>query len=450
VIRRVAIVGGGFSGALQAINLLRNDGPDAVLIERRPEVGRGVAYSAADPGLLLNVRAANMSALPDEPTHFTDWLQRRGLPMAGFVPRIIYGEYLAELLQATRAQAPHRLEVLQAEAVRAGVSADGVSVGLADGRTIVADALVLAIGNLPPAPPDPLDPDIMPPGTYAADPWAPSIAEDLAEEDLVLVIGTGLTMVDAVLLLDNKGFRGRIVALSRRGLMPRPHETGMPVPGGLRERPPIEVTRLLREVRERAAELGWHAAVDELRPYTRGLWLAASEQQRARFLRHLRPWWEVHRHRIAPAVAERLAHLRAEGRLRIIAGKMLGFDPLGSRLVEARWRARGRDDIERLPVRRVINCSGPRIDVNRTGEPLLRQLRADGLIVPDSAGLGLAVDQHSHLIGADGTASPRLFALGPMTRGTFWEITAVPDIRIQTWELARRLSNAHWVAGEGL
>jgi uncharacterized NAD(P)/FAD-binding protein YdhS len=449
VVRSVAIVGGGFSGALQAINLLRHDGPKAILIERRPAVGRGVAYSAVDPSLLLNVRASNMSALPDEPDHFTRWLERRGLPADGFVPRIIYGEYLAELLHETQATAPDRLRIVQGEAVHVEASSDDVIIGLADGSTVAADALVLAIGNLPPTPPDHLDPDRMPPGTYASDPWQASIADDLADEDVVLIVGTGLTMIDAALYLDKRGFGGRIVALSRRGLIPRAHATGAPVHGGLSERPPIEVTKLVREVRGRAAEIGWRAAVDELRPYNRSMWLAATEQQRARFLRHLRPWWEVHRHRIAPPVADRLEQMRDEGRLHIVAGRTLGFAAFDGG-VRLHWRPRGSDAVEELQVRRVINCSGPQIDVARTGEPLLRQLRAAGLIAPDAARLGLAVDRMGRLIRADGAASERLFALGPLTRGTFWEITAVPDIRVQTWELARWLSNAHWVSGEGL
>jgi uncharacterized NAD(P)/FAD-binding protein YdhS len=448
-IRRVAIVGGGFSGALQAINLLRNGGPEAVLIERRPEVGRGVAYSAADPGLLLNVRSGNMSALPDEPDHFRQWLARCGQPSDGFVPRVVYGAYLAELLHTTQATAPDRLEVVQGEAVRAEVMADGIAVDLTDGRTIRADALVLAIGNLPPTPPDHLDPEAMPPGTYAPDPWQPSIVEGLTGDDVVLIVGTGLTMVDAALHLENSGYRGRIVALSRRGLAPRAHAGGG-VAGGLGERPPIEVTGLLREVRARASEIGWRAAVDELRPYTRGMWLAAPDEQKARFLRHLRPWWEVHRHRIAPAVAERLQRMREEGRLRIVAGRTLGFTPSPEGAIDVTWRPRGGDAIDNLRVRRVINCSGPRIEMTRTTEPLLKQLRDAGLITSDTSGLGLAVDAQSRVIGADGAPHPRLFALGPMTRGTFWEITAVPDIRVQTWELARRFSNTHWVAGEGL
>lgn len=450
LLRRVAIIGGGFSGALQAINLLRHQGPEVVLIERRPEIGRGVAYSAADPDLLLNVRAANMSALPDEPAHFTQWLGRRELPATGFVPRVVYGEYLAELLEETRGRAAGRLHVVQGQASAVDAGPGGVSIRLADGQTVHADALVLAIGNLPPSPPDNLDPEALPPGTYVADPWDGAIADDLTNEDTVLIVGTGLTMVDAVLLLDNRSFRGRIVALSRRGLLPRAHAEGAVVPGTLSERPAVEAVALLREIRDRARKVGWRTAVDELRPYNQAMWLAATDAQKERFLRHMRPWWEVHRHRIAPPVADRLRRLQDEGRLTIVAGRTHSFTPYGPNALDVGWRPRGAGDVRQLRVRRVINCSGPRIDMARTREPLLRQMQASGLITPDGSGLGVAVDRDCRLVGADGAPSSRLFALGPMTRGTFWEITAVPDIRVQSWRLARRLANAHWVAVEGL
>lgn len=82
MIEHVAIIGAGFSGTLQAINLLRHEGPRATLIERAPVAGTGLAYGAAHPSHVLNVRAANMSAFPDDPSHFVRWLEARGVPDA--------------------------------------------------------------------------------------------------------------------------------------------------------------------------------------------------------------------------------------------------------------------------------------------------------------------------------------------------------------------------------
>lgn len=225
-IEHVAIIGGGFSGALQAINLVRHGGPRATLIERRAVAGRGVAYSAAHPDHLLNVRAGNMSALPDDPDHFVRWLAAAWPGIGGFVPRLVYGDYLADLLATTRAASGDTLSLHQDEAVDIRLEDAGVRVMLAGGAWIDADVAILAPGNLPPHEPAPLANAALDPDRYAADPWAGDVADGLADTDTVLTLGAGLTMIDIALLLEARGFKGRIVALSRRGLVPRAHEIG--------------------------------------------------------------------------------------------------------------------------------------------------------------------------------------------------------------------------------
>lgn len=447
LIQHVAIIGAGFSGTLQAINLLRHDGPRATLIERAPVAGTGLAYGAAHPSHVLNVRAGNMSAFPDDPGHFVRWLEARGVPdaPAAFIPRVIYGEYLRELLEAALRDPSGRLTLVRGE-VEDVDFADGVTVKLKD-RTLAADAAVLAVGNLPPHDPPGLDRAVLS-ARYKGDPWEASVPEALDDSDTVLVIGTGLTMVDVALLLDARGFRGRIVALSRRGLLPRSHAPGSDWQR-ISERPETVASTLLNGVRARSDAIGWRNAVDELRPFTQSMWGNADDDQRARFLRHLRPWWDVHRHRLAPDVHGRLTAMIERGQMEVIAGKTLGFDE-GQDGIRVAFRRRGAEDAETLLAQRIVNCTGPLGDLARTEEPLLRNLAARGMIRPDAAHLGIDVDNQGQTIAADGTPNATLYALGPMTRGAFWEIVAVPDIRAQTWSVARRLSNAHWVGGEGL
>lgn len=451
MIRHVAIVGAGFSGTLQAINLLRHDGPRATLVERAPVPGLGIAYGAAHPSHVLNVRAGNMSAFPDEPDHFVRWLAAKGIADAAgtFVPRLTYGAYLRDLLDAARESAGSRLTVTSGAVSDVVADGSGACLCLDDGRRIAADAAVLAVGNLPPHDPPGLDPNALSVARYRNDPWAADVAEGLGEDDTVLIIGTGLTMIDVALMLEARGFRGRIVALSRRGLVPREHAAPAPNPDRLRERPATVASGLVASVRAKGRAIGWRQAVDELRPFTQGMWANASEAERARFLRHLRPWWDVHRHRLAPAVHARLRAMQDEGRLIVAAGKTLDFiEDAGG--VAVRWRPRGADMPETLVVQRIVNCTGPQGDLSRTTEPLLRQLADRGTIRADTAHLGIDVDEAARTIARDGRANDWLYALGPMTRGAFWEIVAVPDIRTQTWSVARKLSNAHWVGGEGL
>ena len=449
VIAHVAIVGGGFSGSLAAINVLRHDGPRATLIDQQADAGVGLAYGAAHPSHLLNVRASNMSAFPDDPGHFVRWLASRGHAAAGqsFVPRLVYGTYLRELLDRVAADFPGRLRIVRGEAVDV-TEHRGVRVLLADGASVEADAAVLAVGNLPPHTPVELVAESLGPGCYVGDCWSAEATEGLLDDDTVLILGTGLTMVDVVLLLEAKGFAGRIIALSRRGLLPHAHAAPAGAWTAIAERPSTVLSHLVRALRRRSAAIGWRSAIDELRPFTQDMWRAATAAERARFIRHARPWWDIHRHRLAPEVADRIAALRSSGRLEIVAGK-IGLAATCADGVAVEWRPRGEDARRTRIVQRIINCTGPQGDLGRTSAPMLGALVARGVIRPDTARLGIDVDEQMRVIGRDGMANRRLFALGPMTRGACCELVAVPDIRGQAWTLARRLSNAHWVA-EGL
>ncbi|WP_088183920.1 FAD/NAD(P)-binding protein [Sphingobium sp. Z007] len=444
----VAIIGGGFSGVLLAINLLRHGNVRVTLVERRPDrLGRGLAYGAAQAGHILNVRAANMSALPDQPRHFVDWLTAQGLGQEGsFATRRDYGSYLCAMLDEARTAAGDRIAILNDEANDVVVANDGAFIALRSGATVAADVAVIAPGNLPPH-------DLpafvgLDRPAYVDDPWAADIGAGLGNDDTLLLLGSGLTAVDCALSLDSAGFRGTIMSLSRRGLTPHAHAPAPPYVVR-RERPVGAASALVRSVRERAAEIGWRNAVDELRPYTADIWRAASAVERSRFLRHLRPYWDVHRHRIAPQVAERLDAIRAQGRLAVRAAKVMSATPDGDSLVVS-LRPRGAAKSETLKVARVVNCTGPLGDLRRVTDPLLRNLFDRGDIRPDPLAIGIDVDRQCHAIAADGRAQTRLHVVGPMTRGAHWEIVAVPDIRRQVWALARELTSAHWVEAEGL
>jgi uncharacterized NAD(P)/FAD-binding protein YdhS len=214
-------------------------------------------------------------------------------------------------------------------------------------------------------------------------------------------------------------------------------------------RPAERGSWLLHHVRGRARQVGWRHAVDELRPHTQALWRLHDAAGQARFLRHLRPWWDVHRHRLAPAVASHVARLMAEGRLTIAAGRIEQAREEDGRAIVA-WRERHTGEHRTTTVDRVILCTGPEGDITRCDEALLGKLLARGLARGDGHRLGLDVDHRARLIGADGRCHEALFAVGPMTKGAEWEIVAVPDIRRQVWTLARALTNTQWVGGEGL
>lgn len=433
--RHVAIVGAGFSGTMLAVHLARA-GLRVTLIDRSGRFAEGVAYGTRESRHLLNVCAGNMSALAREPEHFATWLQARGNGNgATFAARMTYRAYLGELLDTCGDVSRIADEV---------VSVEGGAVKLASGEVIRSDAAVIAAGNLLPEPPSMFTGAMTP---YVNEPWSAEGQRALrhlaGQAENVLIVGTGLTMIDAVLSLQAHGFAGRVIALSRRGLMPRAHGTaGEALPDMPVGRQPIEI---LRWVRAQATVREWRAVVDSLRPVTAAVWRGWTDSERGRFLRHLRPWWDVHRHRIAPEIAATLDRLIEDGRLQVRAGRIGGLD--GERVLV---RFRGAAGDEALRVGGIVNCTGPQGDIRRSRDPLISRLLASGTARADRFGLGFDVDADARIIGGAGRVSPGLYAVGPMTKGRWWEMVAVPDIRVQAEALAACIAGDLAVAGRDM
>lgn len=431
------VVGAGFSGTMLAINHLRLGVGDVTLVDEPDSIGRGLAYARSASHHLLNVRSGRMSAHPDDPGHFTNWLAARGIADdEGFASRRIYGDYLRATLDATAAKVGDRLRIVNARAVSAYRTAGRWSVSLTDGGRITATKLVLALGNLPPDAPFPFADADLSVGVYCNDPWNAAIVDGLRLQDTVVLLGTGLTMIDTALLLKQSGFGGRIVAISRRGLLPRAHAAGAAHAQGMEGFDALPLSRRVQHLRRRADEIGWRDAVDELRPITQPLWRDSAFETRDRFLRHLRPWWDVHRHRVAPSIEARVEHLRSEGGLEVIAAKTMSAvrDDDGARIT---YRCRGANETTDLTARRIVNCTGPSGDIGRSNDPLLRHLLANGVVRADAHRLGIEVDDRQGVVARDGIAWSDLWAVGPIARGNIWEMTAVPDLRSQAAAMAR-------------
>lgn len=406
---------------------LARRGIASVVIDGSGRAGRGVAYSTRDPAHLLNVRAEGMSAWPDEPDHFARRFAEEGGEPRGFAQRLLFGRYLRGVLDD--AVAGGYVEIVHASATGAVRDGDGWSVSLSDGSAIDVRALVLALGNQEP---EPLAAFAGVEHRFITNPWGDeaqaAVAELARTGGAALLVGTGLTMVDVVLSLDAAGHQGAILALSRRGLVPRGHAEAAPAPVEYPELPAGSVRALVRWLRERSAKVGPRAAIDSLRPHSQHLWQGLDAAQQRRFLRHARPWWDVHRHRIAPQVAATLARLIAEGRLEVMAGRVVAANQAGDGL-DVDFRRRGRAEAQRARFAYAFNCTGPLAAIDRTRDPLLRELLTSGEMKPDPLGIGLAVDGTSR-------AAPHLWAMGPLTKGRYWEIVAVPDIREQAAAVA--------------
>lgn len=440
----IAIIGGGFSGALLAIRLA-HAAPDRTihLIERQRRAGVGLAYGACEPHHLLNVPTSRMELglMPS----FADWLTRAGFKPPedtaladAFAPRALFGRYVEERLGEAS-----RVNRIRGDAVR--ISRTERKVFFADGRAVDADIVVLATGNRAPAPLRHAHD-----GAHAMpDPWALDAFDDLDADAPVLFIGAGLTMVDIALSLAARGHRGEMIALSRHGLLPARHEAGGAWTAFLSSTEASTArgaVALVRREAKRAVTAGvpWRRVIDAARPDVARVWRAWPHSERARFLRHARAWWDIHRHRMAPQIADALEALRASGQLKVMAGRIIGE---GDGSVQVR-RRHGRD-IDTLRVARVFNCTGPASDYARIEEPLFADLRRNGLLRADALQLGVETEE-SALVDASGSASGWLFALGPLTRPAFWEVTAVPEIRAQVDALSHRLLEDAPIPASGL
>ncbi len=417
---------------LLAIHLLRADRRVHIrLIERSACFGLGRAYQTSNPHHLLNVRAANMSPFPDQPDHFQAWLgaEGSGEDQDVFVSRGRYGAYLQSLLAEELSEGAGRLELIGEEALSVDREDSRWRIRLGDGRGLEADAVVLALGMAPPSAPLGADVQALSDPAYCADPWAADLA-NLPGRD-VLLIGSGLTMVDVALSLGCQG--RRLTALSRRGLTPLPHAPtrSTPPPSGSLGSP----LQALRTLRIHAGHLGWREAVDSIRPLTPDIWQRWDAAQKRQFLRHAQAWWDVHRHRTAPRIAERLDDMRASGALNVRAGRLQALHRSGDRF-SAVIRLRGRLEATVETFDAVVNCTSTQSAASALKRGLLENLARSGFIRADPLGLGLDVDRTFAAIGPDGAITPGLFAIGPLTRGRFWESIAVPDLRGQTLRAA--------------
>jgi uncharacterized NAD(P)/FAD-binding protein YdhS len=440
--RHAIIVGGGASGVLLAYQLLRlgRRAFRVTLIEQRPEIGRGLAYHTGNPDHLLNVRVANMSALPEDPDHFWRWLSARDTCRCAdrycFVPRRVYGDYIASLIGplVSRGDDADGLRILNSECVSVRENADGVVVELAGGAELGGDTVIFATGH---------DSRKLPAGCYA-DAWAPPSTAGIGKDGMVLILGSGLTMADYVLSLLRDGHTGPIVAMSRRGLMPKAHRRVPPLAIDEQQIPfgasAGQLLRWLRRLVESHSAQGgnWRSVVDGLRPFTQRLWRELPIDSRRRFLEHARAWWDVHRHRMAPEVEFTISKAVTDHRLALMAAKIVDISPNHAGAT-VRYRRRGQFGIESLQVDAIVDCTGIARDPAATGNPVVRSLFDQGLARVDPLQMGLDVAPDCAVINRWGLPSRRLFAVGPLTRAAFWEIVAIPDIRNQCIQLAERM-----------
>lgn len=442
-VRRIGIVGAGFSGTacLAMIHQLTEQPTHVFLFDKSGEFAAGHAYRTPYPYHLLNARARDMSAFEHEPDHFTKWLQNNEEArlyishpeMAGeeFVPRFLYRNYLQSILDGICADKNGLVRVTLSadEVIDVASTARGVALITNSGQTVMVDKVVLATGVASTGDlPFPVNAE----STSIIAAWNYTDIEKIHVNDPVLIVGTGLSMIDAVLTLYHRQHRGKITAVSRHGLLPLPHSINHVTLDYAHRELPVntrQLTRLLRTASQKFEMKGgdWRTIINTLRPQLPSLWRSMDMQERRRFLRHVLPYWNVHRHRVHDQVYQLLDEMRASGRLEIVAGYLLHVK---DGVVDIKLRHS--QAISQCKVKTVINCLGFSFKNSIKQQPVMASLVKQGIAQMDELGLGLVA-------AATGEISDSLYTIGPPLQGEAWETIAVPEIRKQCSVLAAEL-----------
>lgn len=428
----VVVVGGGASGLLTAVHILRRTRSPMrlVLLEPREHVGAGIAWSSREPTHLLNVPACRMSGIPARPHDFADWA---GCERTDFLPRSTYAAYLRDLLDRSVATAPQGSAVAHVRARAVNVAERRVH--LDTGEEMAAGRVVLAVGHDAPELPEDLQIDPGARRSIVPDPWEAAALDSVERGETVVCIGTGLTFVDVALTVLARGLATRVVGVSRTGQTPLAHEDPWREPG-----PSPDFAEVLTpaDVAQWVDSHGedWRRAVDALRPVTPRLWRRWDDGAKREFIQHWARGWEVHRHRMAPGVGRVFGRLVRSGRVSVLGGGIRAVRRDADRLEVVL----GSGDV--VTADRVVLCTGPTGRADRS--PLLAGLIRSGLALPGPLGLGLRAQVDTGAVHhADGTVSGWLFALGPVLRGELWETTAIPEISRQAEAVAGAVAHHH-------
>jgi uncharacterized NAD(P)/FAD-binding protein YdhS len=392
----------------------------------------GVAYATKNPRHLLNLRAGKMSAFADREDDFVAWAG--DVARDAFVPRRRYGDYLRSVFERSTEGVDriHRLH----SAVTA-IEEDGAGFRVvAEHETVRAAVAVLALGTFAPSD-DFVGDAARASAKYVSNPWAVPFDELRGD---VMLIGSGLTAIDVVVELEHRGYDRDVYMLSRHGLLPQVHrEYGDPIESLLDTGSALSMLRSVRAAIALAEreDRDWQAVIDGIRPLTAGIWQSWPVRERERFLRHLRAFWETSRRRVPPEVEQAVRDMRNRGRLHPMGARIQAIEPRGGRFRVTAWHA---DEMLVREVDWLINCTGPRSDVAKIDDPLVRSLLDEGLIRPHATRVGVDATPDGRVIDREGNVRDRLLVAGSFLRGVLYESVSVPELRVQVRAIADRIA----------
>jgi uncharacterized NAD(P)/FAD-binding protein YdhS len=454
---RIAIIGAGFSGTMTIYHLIRNAQTpfEIVVIDEIKNHSKGIAYSPYSRSHLLNVIAFRMSAIQDEPDHFTNWAMRqmryskmsKNIIGNSFLPRKLYGQYLESISHEIKSLAEKKnIKILQIDALVSdlNIEADKINLILNDGTTQSLSKVVIATGNHVPRNPKIENKGFFRSKNYFQNPWNHESVSNTDSRLPILIIGNGLTMVDSVLGLLENGFQNSIYSISPNGFNILPHRhNGIVYTNLIDELSPDatlkEIVRLFNKHIKQLREFGISAepVIDSIRPHTQEIWQRLTSVEKKIFMSRLRHLWGVARHRLPLNIYHKIQQLRLDKHLHIYAGDLLDFKEENDKIMVTFYNKK-HNSIENLTVSRVINCTGPETDLIRLQNGFLKNIFQKGIVAQDDLKLGINADTITfETINHERKRNENLFTIGTNLKGMLWESTAVPEIRKQAELLAK-------------
>jgi uncharacterized NAD(P)/FAD-binding protein YdhS len=452
--KTICIIGGGFSGSITAVQLLKKNKDVRIeLVNAGNPLLTGVAYSTVQEEHLLNVPAGKMSASPDQPNGFTDWILSKpaykelvsGNLHQAFLPRMIYGHYLNETLKVLIED--ERIKITDSKAVDLQYLNNKYIVSLKDNTSIEAEYIVLAMGNYLPAAPKINNSSVLNNEHYYANPWNDSYLKGIKDTDSFLMIGSGLTMIDCMLDLIAADFKGKIYAVSPRGYLPEAH---MPMEADypdfsdeLKEKNLKEIFKSIRmHVRNaQKKNIPWQSVIDKVRPHAREIWLSLSQKDKQQFISHVRHIWGVARHRLPLEVHKKMKTLLAKGQLEVMGGRLVSIENINKEF-HVFVKHRKNAESKTLAVSRIINCTGPQINYKEVNDEFVKNLLSRDLIAADDLKMGIKALPGGQVLSKEGRSVKNMYAVGSLLRGVLWETTSVPDLKINAENVAEQISRS--------
>jgi uncharacterized NAD(P)/FAD-binding protein YdhS len=459
--KKIGIIGGGFTGTMLASQLIEKSNTpfEIIIIAKKETFIKGIAYNPYSKKHLLNVITSKMSAYPNLPNHFLDWVMKmpdfkdkdQTLIANSFLPRYLYGEYLIDIWKNTESNAKSKnitITFCDNEVIDLNLKKNTISLTLDNKSELIINQCIIATGNNLPGNPSIKNNNFYTNKNYFQNPWSADSVKNIKSNLPVLIIGNGLTMVDTVFGLIENNFKEEIYSISPNGFNILPHRHNG-----------LKYTKLTEELKEnmrlydlvklvnkhikisRSFGVSAEPIIDSLRPYSQKIWQSFTDEEKKLFMQRIRHLWGVARHRFPVHSHDKIQQLRIDGKLHIYAGKIVDINETGE-CVTVEYFDKKEKQNKKIKVSRVINCTGPETNLMNLDGNFLKNCLQKGIIKQDNLKLGISANtQTFQVINSIGEAHKNLFTLGSNLKGELWESTAVNELRDQAEQLAEQLKS---------